>query len=390
MKKLKKFFNRAIELKFLLIFYILITIIFSAVEVLKGPKEFEGRLYTHYNNYIIFSKSFFHLIKKGNLYKDFPDEHWDLFKYSPTFALFMGFFAFLPDFAGLILWNLFNSLVLFFSIKLLPWAEEKSKSFILLFFLVDVVTSMQNSQSNSLVAGLVISSFVFFERGKTHLSSLFLIFSFFVKPICFISFLLFLLYPKKIRFIAFSICWFIIFLTLPLVFVPPSHLILLYNSWMSLILHDYSFYEGLSIFGILREWFGLHLPKSLFLFSGITIFLISFTRKKLFGNKSFRISFLSSSLIWSVIFNHKAESPTFIIATSGVALWYFLRERKKIEDKILLIFYFLFTSISSTDLTPLWVKENLIKPYFLKALPSIVLWLRIQLELVFLKYENRD
>lgn len=36
----------------------------------------------------------------------------------------------------------------------------------------------------------------------------------------------------------------------------------------------------------------------------------------------FRRSFLASVLVYCVIFNHKAEQPSFIIALVGIAIWY--------------------------------------------------------------------
>lgn len=61
-------------------------------------------LYPRYNNYIIFKQSYFHLVEGDNLYQQYPEESWDLYKYSPTFALFFGILAWLPDLPGLILW----------------------------------------------------------------------------------------------------------------------------------------------------------------------------------------------------------------------------------------------------------------------------------------------
>ena len=39
-----------------------------------------------YNNYVIFERSWDHLVSGQDLYAWHPEEHWDLFKYTPTFA----------------------------------------------------------------------------------------------------------------------------------------------------------------------------------------------------------------------------------------------------------------------------------------------------------------
>ena len=91
----------------------------------KKGVEHNDILYFEYNNYMIFKYSFFHLIDNTNLYVDYPEECYDLFKYTPSFALFMGLFAFLPDILGLILWNLLNALVLVSAIRYLPFDNGK-------------------------------------------------------------------------------------------------------------------------------------------------------------------------------------------------------------------------------------------------------------------------
>src|SRR5438128_8002394 len=87
--------------------------------------------YTHYNNFLIFRQSFDHLIHNMDLYSSQVPEHYDFYKYSPTFATLMAPFALLPVLPGLILWNLLNALALFFAINSLPIKNDNAKIFIL-------------------------------------------------------------------------------------------------------------------------------------------------------------------------------------------------------------------------------------------------------------------
>ena len=96
--------------RFILFLFIILGIAASAQSLLLSSKNQSERKYTHYNNYVIFKQSFFHLIDHKDLYAPYPDEHWDLYKYSPTFAFFFGIFALLPDSIGVMLWNLLNHL----------------------------------------------------------------------------------------------------------------------------------------------------------------------------------------------------------------------------------------------------------------------------------------
>src|SRR5690606_38477454 len=103
----------------------------------------------------------------------------------------------------------------------------------------------------------------------------------------------------------------------------------------------------------------------------------------------FRLNMLSSVLIWIIIFNHKAESPTFIIAVSGIALWFFSQQAKK-ENTILLILVFIFTCLAPTDLFPKYIRDNIFEPYVVKAVPCILVWLKISYDLLFQNFSNNN
>ena len=40
------------------------------------------------------------------------------------------------------------------------------------------------------------------------------------------------------------------------------------------------------------------------------------------GDADFRLRFLCSLLVFLVIFNHRSESPSFVIAMAGIAIWF--------------------------------------------------------------------
>ncbi|MBK9026218.1 MAG: hypothetical protein IPL69_20345 [Saprospiraceae bacterium] len=76
----------------------------------------------------------------------------------------MGFFAFFPDAIGLALWNLLNALILCIAVYSLPKTKSKTKRTHTIDLCFELMTSMQNSQSNALMAGLLILSFAFMEK----------------------------------------------------------------------------------------------------------------------------------------------------------------------------------------------------------------------------------
>jgi hypothetical protein len=83
-----------------------------------------------------------------------------------------------------------------------------------------------------------------------------------------------------------------------------------------------------------------------------------------------------------VIFNYKAESATYIIAVCGIAIWFFSQPLTRLNI-VLLVLAFIFTTISSGDLVPHYIREEIIKPYQIKALFSIIIFGKIYYELFY-------
>jgi hypothetical protein len=81
-------------------------------------------------------------------------------------------------------------------------------------------------------------------------------------------------------------------------------------------------------------------------------------------------------LIFQVIFNPVAESPTYITAVTGVMLWWFCSPKNWL-DKTLLISCFILTVMSPSDLFPRVLRDEIVKPYVLKALPCVLIWFRV-------------
>ncbi|RLD68882.1 MAG: DUF2029 domain-containing protein [Bacteroidetes bacterium] len=365
------------------IIFVLLSLTASIQAILLGFHDApDGSSVTYYNNFIIFKQSFFHLIENKDLYITYPEEHWDLYKYSPAFALLFAPLALLPVYLGLILWNILNTLVLFFAIKNIPNIANRYKIFMFFIVAIEMMTSVQNAQSNSLIAGLFIFSFIFMEKKNFFVAALFITLTVYIKLFGLVAFSLFLFYPKRLKFISYSALWMALFAILPLIIIPYSQLTFLYNSWAHLLVNDHTTSFGLSVLGWLNAWFNISVNKNLLLLTGAIIFMIPFVKIKHYNNYAFRLMMLASVLIWVVIFNHKAESPTFIIAMSGVVIWYYSMPRKT-GDTILLILAFIFTSLSVTDIFPSFIRHDYFSSYVIKAVPCIFIWGKLIYDLLF-------
>lgn len=364
--------------------YIVITVVASIHLVSLGQThEFEGRLYTEYNNYIIFKNSFFHLIEGKDLYVLYPDAQWDLYKYGPVFALCMGLIAWLPDVAGLALWNIANVLVLYFAIKMLPF-RQKTIALMLWFVLLELLTSVQSAQSNAMLAGLMIAAYAWLQRGKPVWATFMLVAATFIKVYGAVGFCLFLFYPNKVKFLVWAAIWTIIFTFVPLVVLSPQELLAQYSSWARMMTEDQAISYGFSLMALLHAWFDLGSLKNLVSIIGIALFFLPLLKAKLYRNDLFRILTLAHMLVWVIIFNHKAESSTFIIAISGIALWYFTNN-KATWRMALLWFTFVLTCLSPTDLFPPAFRQQVLVPYVIKVVPCIVMWVVIIWQILTLR-----
>jgi hypothetical protein len=87
--------------------------------------------------------------------------------------------------------------------------------------------------------------------------------------------------------------------------------------------------------------------------------------------------FLAYIMIWVIIFNHESESATYIIACTGVAIWYIYSSRSLV-DKVLLVLTFILTVLSPTDIFPDTLFRKYVHPYALKALGPSLIWLKMQ------------
>jgi hypothetical protein len=368
-------------LKYLLWVFLIVTIADSIQKLSLGEKIFWGHNQTYYNNYVIFKTSFKHLIDGVNLYDQYVDEYGDYYKYSPTFAVLMAPFYFLPDWIGLIVWDVLNCLLLYYGVLKLPQLTLRIKFFILSFSFIEMMTSLQNSQSNAMIAGLILLAFISLEKNKIPLATFLIMICFYIKLTGILACILFLFYDKKWKFISWSAFWFVLMAALPLLFTDLQTLITQYKNWGVLLADDHSQSYGISVFGIINSWFSIEPSKTILLLTGVVLFLLPLIRIKRYTEYNFRLLYVCSLLIWIVIFNHKAESPSFVVAIVGCAIWYFNGMKNNV-NLFLICLAFVLISLSPTDLFPKIVRTSFIIPYALKALPAVLIWIVITYELL--------
>jgi hypothetical protein len=351
--------------------------------------------YTHYNNYIIFRQAYEHLVRGDDIYVQYLAEHWDYFRYSPSFAVAFGALAWMPDVAGLLLWNTLNAAVLFLAFWTLTsgaFRDERLWAAAGWFVAIEMMTALQNAQSNVLIAGLLILAFTALEQRRVAVATLLIVAAAFIKPFALVGFsLCFFSAPRK-AVIQWSLMWTALIAALPLLAVTPTQLIGQYASWWQLLSMDFGDSAGLSVMGWLASWFQLTPPKMVVDLAGAGLFCWPLALGVFNGERSreagYRLLMLANVLVWVVIFNHKAESSTYIIAMCGVAVWFFAQQQTW-SNVVLAALALIFTSLSPTDVFPRSLAASILDPYAIKAVPCILIWLKITYDLVSGDFQPR-
>lgn len=314
-------------------------------------------------------------------------EYYDLYLYSPSFPFIIMPFALLQKYVGVALWCIFNSLILFFAVRLLN-IDEKKKVIIHWFILLELLTAIQNVQVNPLVAALFILAYVAFERKHVGLAALIIASSMFIKIFGIVGAAFFIIYPQRLKFIAHFIFWSIVIFLSPLIFISWGELMQQYYIWYITIINLHATNEGdLSAMQLLAA--NLHFTltdvgRYALQGTAVILFCVKYVRYKSYSHPQYKLLFLASILVWTTIFNNAVESPSFIIAITGVAIWYIADEKSKFNFA-LLIFALVLTSLSHSDLFPRYIRDHIVDPYALKCLPCFIIWLKIEYELIFRK-----
>lgn len=339
---------------------------------------------TGIDNYLIFEGVFRHVVQEKYLFSYYPDEYVSFNNYGPAFSLVIAPFALLPTYIGCFLWAIANAAALFYALKLLP-IEEKDRIIVYWIVLIEMMTSIHSVQFNPMFTAFFIFSYVFTIRGKDWLATLFIALGFLTKLYGIAGLAFFFFSRNKLQFVLSFIAWMAIIVVAPIVYSSADYIMQTYEDWYYQIIRrnqqniDNSRTAGMqdiSVPGMIRRIFHYYGPIDLPIIAVAgTLFGIPLLKKQNQLSATFGLSYLALVLLSVVIFSSAAESPTFVIAVTGAAIWFILQE-KPISNyvKILLAILFILTILSPTDLIPPYIRINIILAYSLKALPCFIIW----------------
>ena len=389
---------------------ILITIIASYLQFKSPLKSFDDgpARYTRYNNYVIFKQAHFHLLENKDMYVLYPEEHHDLYKYSPAFALAFGLFAWLPDFIGLTLWNLLNTLVLLFALMHRKALWRQKVGLLLLFCIPELVLATQHAQSNALMTGLLLLSYFDLEANKPGRAVIWIVLATFIKIYAGLGGLLLFVFLRGEqerssrvsssfmfsqmfanrrwsflwKYLKVGLMSTLVLLFIPLLIISQQSLWMQYRGWWQMLAQDHDTSYGLSLMHILNLIFPDFHAKTILQIAGVLSLMILLIPIRKFKDQYLRLEYLAAILLALIIFNHKSESATFIVAVVAIAIWYFSKQNPTRMERIVLGFAFVFTVLVATDIFPPGVKKTWLVPYSVKVWVSIWIYALIVIDLI--------
>lgn len=338
------------------------------------------------NNFHTFRWAFHNLLAGANLYVLHPGQHEDLFKYSPTFALLFAPFAALPFAPALLAWNLLNALLLYAAVsRLLP---DRRGVVALSLLYAGYLLTLDGTQSNGLIAALIIGTFIALERQRIVAATVAIAGGALIKLFPIAALLFAVPHRGRRRFGATFAVAAATLVALPLMVISPTELLDQYRSWWALEEVDASD-RGASLMSLLQLGFGYSYHNLPIQIAGTILLLAPLARISQWSDSVFRVRMLASLLVYSVIFNHKAEQPTFIVALAGIAIWYAVSPRDRLRDLLvaasLLLMVPVFVTAVAGHIVPSLAPLTL-PALRIAAVPCAVAWFAIQAQLLGLAW----
>jgi hypothetical protein len=327
------------------------------------------------NNFRIFRASGRHLLDGVDLYQYWPAEHADLFKYSPSMA--MGFvpFAMVSEHIGLFAWHVLNAVVLVIGVTRV--APPAAAAWTLAFCLLEALGAMQNAQANGLCAGLMLIALDAVVRDRPWGGALAVATGAHVKLFPAAAGLFGAVHPRRVVHVTAMGVMLLGMALLPLLVTSWPSLVAHYASWRALLAADSSAQAMWWFGGVIEVWLGRPVPHApIQLLGTIAVMATAWRWRDALaagGDVAARLRVAGLLLVYAVVFNHRGEPPTFVIAFAGIGLWWSTQPRARWRDALVLAVLVL-GSLAGTDLVPKATRIAWHQETRLKAIVVCVAW----------------
>ncbi len=337
------------------------------------------------NTYIIYKWVYFHAVERANLYLPYPKEYGDVNLYGPLFSLVIAPFAHMPDWLGATCWILASAALLWYAFTKLPLSYN-NKTVLLLLCAHELMYTSAWLQTNALTCACMILGFAFVNEQKEGRALFFIMAAGFIKIYGLTALVFFFFSKRPLRFIGWALAWSGVFFLAPLLITDLSFLIRSYHDWYAglrikaarnVVFDPHNFYQDVSVMGMIRRIFSYYGLRDIWVAGpAFLLFASQFLQYKYLSDLRYRLYLLCSVLICTIIFSSGAESSTYIVVVPGMCIWYLVQPKSR-QANLFFLAAFVLTTFSHSDLITHWFREHVVHRYSLKALPPLVVWITI-------------
>ncbi|HEX9608082.1 MAG TPA: hypothetical protein VF962_12700, partial [Gemmatimonadaceae bacterium] len=172
-----------------------------------------------------------------------------------------------------------------------------------------------------------------------------------------------------------------------LLVISPGALAAQYRSWGALERSEAGL-VGSSAMELFRDA-GITWPAwPVQLIAAAILLAVLILRMRDWNDRNLRLQFLGFVMVFCVVFNHRAERQSAVIALSGMVIWYLAHPRARAAWRTALfaIVYFL-VAVSGSEIVPDSIKQVLAPPTRF-SLPLTILWLVMLGELALVRNDR--
>jgi len=344
------------------------------------------------NNFYIFKGVFWHTWQQTSLFAEYPEEYFDVNHYGPLFSLIIAPFALLPHWAGMVLWCAGLALLGWWAVRksTLTWSQQV---FVYWFCAHELLSALFMQQFNVAIAAILLLCFYFVEREKDHWATLMILIGTLVKLYGIVGLAFFFFSKHKLKFVGSFLAWSIILFVAPMLISSPEYIMSQYREWYLCLLekndeNQFVLMQNISLLGMVRKISQCATYSDLWLIlPGLALFAAPYLRFRQWQHLAFRQMFLASVMMFIALFSTSTENSGYITPVIGCVIWYACVPWKRGKwDVALMVYVFIFTTFSNSDLFPAFIRRELIQPYALKALPVTIVWFRLNYEMLTRDY----
>jgi hypothetical protein len=347
------------------------------------------------NNFVIFRNVFYHLLHGQNLYGSYAEQLGDYNLYGPFFGIVIAPFALLPISIGAIAWVIANAGFLLFAVRKLPLTRV-AQNLLLLLCANELMINFGQMQSNALTCACILLAFSYVQKEKENKALFFICFGAFIKIYALAGLVFFLFSKNKTRFIAWGLIWSLLFFAAPMLLSNPHFVCRSYMNWFEALSSKTdrnnagignALYQNISAMGFFSRVFGAGWQTPVFI-TGILLFISQICRPRFYNQIGFRYFLLASVLLFTVLFSNGSESCTYIIGVMGMSIWFVVQNPSKPLLWFFIVAWVFTTFIYSDLMGGSWARHHLVRPYSLKAVSPLVVWLVILIQIHLRKFQN--